>query len=112
MRSFLGLALLLPAAATAAAAAAGTTAGQRRIGWWWDAPASADDPTVDALLKWTANHTDIVSSVLMRCGPTTLNGSVSGALLPSCAKAILALKALGVESELWLGETDSYESAL
>jgi|EP01046_Picozoa_sp_COSAG06_P020252 hypothetical protein len=112
MRSFLGLALLLPAAATAAAAAAGTTAGQRRIGWWWDAPASADDPTVDALLKWTANHTDIVSSVLMRCGPTTLNGSVSGALLPSCAKAIPALKALGVESELWLGETDSSESAL
>ena len=99
------LCLLLPAAS-------GATAAERRIGWWWDAPASADDPTVDNLIQWTANHTDIVSSVLMRCGPTTINGTVAGGLLPSCVKAIPALEALGVKSELWLGETDSADAAL
>jgi hypothetical protein len=96
-----------------ALAAVGSAApAERRIGWWWDAPASAEDPTVDNLIQWTANHTDIVSSVLMRCGPTTINGTVAGALLPACVKAIPALKALGVDSELWLGETDSSDAAL
>ena len=90
-----------------AAAAAG-----RRVGWWWDAPSTATDPSVDNLIAWAGNHTNIVSSVLMRCGPTTINGTVAGSLLPSCVKAIPALKAIGVESELWLGETDSSESAL
>ena len=64
------------------------------------------------LRKFCGKHTTIVSSVLMRCGPTTMNGTVRGELMPSCAKAIPALAELGVESELWLGETDSSDSAL
>jgi hypothetical protein len=48
----------------------------------------------------------------MRCGPTTLNGTVAGALLPSCARAIPALAKIGVGAELWLGETDALASAL
>ena len=101
-------ALLLGAAATAAAPAPSG----RRVGWWWDAPADPEDPSVSALIEFCGKHTTIVSSVLMRCGPTTLNGTVRGELMPSCAKAIPALAELGVESELWLGETDSSDSAL
>ena len=94
---------LLPAAAVA---------GGRRVGWWWDAPATAADPNVDALLSFCANHSAIVSSVIMQCGPTTKDGTVAGALLPSCARAIPALAKLGIGAELWLGETDSNVSAL
>ena len=101
-------ALLLGAAATAAAPAPSG----RRVGWWWDAPSDPEDPSVAALIEFCGKHTSIVSSVLMRCGPTTLNGTVRGELMPSCAKAIPALAELGVESELWLGETDSSDSAL
>jgi len=89
------------------------------------------------MLGFAANHSaDIVSSVIMQvrtlavvvvlvvvvlvvltlcpsqCGPTTENGTVAGALLPSCARAIPALAKLGVGAELWLGETDANASAL
>ena len=91
-------------------AAAGDSA--RRVGWWWDAPPTAADPKVDAMLDFAGKHSDIVSSVIMQCGPTTKNGTVAGVLLPSCAKAIPALAKLGVGAELWLGETDANASAL
>ena len=92
--------------------ATANTAPARRIGWWWDAPATADDPEVDALIKWVTAHTDITTSILMRCGPSTLSGKIAGALSPACARAIPELAKLGVESELWLGETDSRSAAL
>eukprot|EP01047_Picozoa_sp_COSAG01_P031626 COSAG01_NODE_2252_length_8074_cov_37.778809_2_plen_121_part_00 len=28
----------------------------KRIGWWWDAPATATDPAVDALLGFVRDH--------------------------------------------------------
>ena len=96
------LLVLAPASAT-------TT---RRIGWWWDAPATATDPRVDGLVRFATSNPSIMTSVLMRCGPTTLNGSIAGDLLPSCVRAIPALSAIGVESELWLGETDSLSAAI
>ena len=84
----------------------------RRVGWWWDAPPTAADPKVDAMLDFAANHSAIVSSVIMQCGPTTKNGVVAGSLLPSCVRAIPALAKLGIGAELWLGETDANASAL
>ena len=108
-------AVLSAAAFVLGAASCEGAASPRRVGWWWDAPATADDPAVDALLAFSRNHTSIVSSILMRCGPTTLNGTVGSppvALLPSCARAIPALAKLGIGSELWLGETDANASAL
>lgn len=108
-------AVLSAAAFVLGAASCEGAASPRRVGWWWDAPATADDPAVDALLAFSRNHTSIVSSILMRCGPTTLNGTVGSppvALLPSCARAIPALAKLGIGSELWLGETDSSTAAL
>ena len=47
----------------------------------------------------------------MLCGPTTKHGPVSGHLAAACVKAIPELAALGVGSELWLGETDDYGMA-
>ena len=87
------------------------TAGANRVGWWWDAPTSADDPRVNGLLSFAQENTDIVSTVLMRCGPSTKNGTIQGDLVPACIRAIPALAALGVESELWLGETDDISAA-
>jgi hypothetical protein len=87
----------------------------KRIGWWWDAPATATDPAVDALLGFVRDHPTIVSSIMMRCGPTTRNGTVgvpNVPLLPSCVRAIPALAELGIGAELWLGETDSSAAAL
>ena len=99
------LLLLLQSAAT-------SSIGARRVGWWWDAPPTAADLKVDAMLDFAANHSTIVSSVIMQCGPTTKNGAVAGALLPSCVRAIPALAKLGIGAELWLGETDANASAL
>ena len=48
----------------------------------------------------------------MRCGPTTALGNISGSLLPSCAYVMPLLKAMGVETELWMGETDSRDAML
>ena len=92
-------------------AAAASGSGSRRVGWWWDAPSTSDDPSVAALLTFAAAHTNIVSSVLMRCGPSTKSGKIEGALSPACSRAIPALAKLGVGSELWLGETDSVAAA-
>ena len=91
----------------AAAAAA------NRVGWWWDAPTtSAADPRAVGLISFAKAHTDIVSTVLMRCGPSTKNGSIVGDVVPACARVIPSLAALGVESELWLGETDDVAAAV
>ena len=104
-----GTAVLPPDAVETRASASAST---RRISWWWDAPASASDPTVDAMLGFAASNTGIVSSVIMLCGPTTQSGKIAGALSPACARAIPALAKLGVASELWLGETDSHAAAM
>ena len=109
-RLFAALAALLLSLTVATAANNNTL--KRRVGWWWDAPGAADDPEVDALLAWVGAHTDITTSILMRCGPSTQTGRIAGALSPACARAIPELAKLGVESELWLGETDSRSAAL
>ena len=57
-------------------------------------------------------HPTIVTSVIMSCGPSTASGAVQGAMLPSCSRAIPSLAKMGIESELWLGETDSFENGL
>ena len=85
---------------------------QRSVGWWWDAPATASDPDVDALLSFAKNHSNIVSSVLMLCGPTTKSGSIVGDISPACTKAVPELTKLGVRPELWLGETDDLDAAI
>jgi hypothetical protein len=83
----------------------------RQISWWWDAPQAASDPAVDALLSFSARHMDIVSSIFLRCGPTTKSGTIEGQLYPACQRAIPALVKLGVKAELWLGETDDLDAA-
>jgi hypothetical protein len=103
--------ILLGALCAAVMSAPAAASASRRVGWWWDAPSTAADPKVDALLGFAKNHTSIVASVMMLCGPTTKTGAVVGELLPSCARAIPALEKLGVDSELWLGETDSYNNS-
>jgi len=92
--------------------AAITTAPARHVGWWWDAPATADDPGVDALLGFVKEHPTIVSSVLMLCGPTTKSGTIAGELSPACTRVVPQLTALGVRPELWLGETDDVNAAI
>ena len=125
----------------AAVAATAGSGGTRSIGWWWHPPASASDPSVDAVLVWAAAHADIASVVMLHCGVLTccrtgcgecglpknasecaakrgtcennagVGGTVSGNLSDSCARAIPALNALGIRTELWLGEDDSLSSA-
>eukprot|EP01052_Picozoa_sp_SAG31_P046273 SAG31_NODE_8781_length_1388_cov_1.579519_1_plen_124_part_00 len=61
------LMLALSASVLSLGVAVPGAAGGRRIGWWWDAPESAQDPAVDALLAWCQKHKSIASSILMRC---------------------------------------------
>ena len=102
----------------------------RSISWWWSSPATADDPGVDGLLNFVSNNTDIVSSVMMRCGVYTclrnessarphatclnnhgMGGKVTGNVSAACLRVIPVMLRLGVKVELWLGEDDSYQSA-
>ena len=69
----------------------GENGGPPRVGWWWVAPATASDPQVDALLSFVKENKIVVTSVMMRCGPTTESGAISGAMLPSCVRVIPAL---------------------
>ena len=106
----------------------------RSISWWVQPPHDADDPAVGALLTWVKAHKNIVTTLIMECGVETcthndtagaprtscvnpgydggFGGKIAGTLKPACAKLIPELTAVGVRSELWLGEDDSRESAL
>lgn len=113
---------------------------RRNISWWWDTPNSADDPAVEATLSFCKTHRHIVSTLIMRCnvltccrtgtgecgnavnhsipkrpGSCTNNrgcgGVVTGTVSPACKKMIPALAAMGIRSELWLGEDDAISSA-
>ena len=104
-------------------------AGNRSISWWWD-----DDHhvSIDGLVSFCKEHRDIVTRVMMLCEVFTcidadwsnasapkatcvnnhgVGGTVTGQLSEKCKQAIPALKALGIETELWLGEDDSLPSA-
>ena len=48
-----------------------TPAPSRSISWWWDTPATADDPAVEATLKFCREHRDIVQTLIMRCNVLT-----------------------------------------
>ena len=76
------------------------------------APSTASDPAVEALISWVEKNRGVVSTILMLCGPTTKHGPVTGNLSAACVKTIPELAALGVGSELWLGETDDYNMAI
>lgn len=102
--------------------------GGRSISWWW--VGDTINPGVDAFLSFCRNHSNIVTTVIMRCGIQTcfrnqstskpnikcLNnhgqgGTVSGNLSMACRQVIPELAKLGIRSELWLGEDDSIDSA-
>ena len=91
---------------------------------------TATDPGVDGLLRFAAAHTDIVTTVIAKCGVYTclrnassrrphatclnnggIGGKVTGNVSAACLRVIPALAELGVRTELWLGEDDSYGSA-
>lgn len=83
-------------------------ASARQISWWWDGLGTT---APDSMLQWVGNHTNIVSSVFMNCGPQmgwtspSIPGVV-GNLSSGCLDAIPKLGTLGVRAELWLGESD------
>ena len=109
-----------------------TPPSKREIGWWFNCPDTVDDPAVDGALQWVTAHTNIVSTIMMRCGVYTcaqnqsappgsnfsclnnggIGGTITGQLLPSGKKLLPAFVQLGVKVELWLGEDDSRQSAL
>ena len=66
--SLVAAALLATAAGVDPLSSGAAAATPRRIGWWWDAPATASNPSVQALIDWCSKHKDITTSVLMRCG--------------------------------------------
>ena len=89
---------------------------------------TADDPGVDGLLAFAKAHTSIVSTVIMKCGVVTCqtnystprshracnngtSGKLTGNVSAACLRAMPELASLGVRSEFWLGEDDSYASA-
>lgn len=103
---------------------------QRQISWWWSSPLTADDPGVEGLLQFATNNTDIVTTVIARCGivtcvrnvsthrphSTCLNnngtgGTITGHLTDACLHVLPELNKLGIRVELWLGEDDAYGSA-
>ena len=84
----------------------------RKIGWWWEAPTSSSDPSIEALLNFSRHHANIMSTVLMRCGVTTTNGTISGTLLPACETVMPILSGFGIQTELWLGQTDTVDAAV
>lgn len=112
--------------------AANTPLNKREIGWWFNCPDTVDDPGVDGALKWVTAHTNIVSTIMMRCGIYTcaanpsappgsnfsclnnggIGGTITGQMLPSGKKLLPEFVKLGVKVELWLGEDDSRQSAL
>ena len=48
----------------------------------------------------------------MQCGPLTETGKIAPTTVsPACTRLVPELAALGVESELWLGETDGVDQA-
>jgi len=56
-------------------------------------------------------HLDIVDSVMLQCSIGVQDdGTIGGALEPACGPAMEGLRALGVEVELWLGESDDVEA--
>eukprot|EP00939_MAST-03C_sp_MAST-3C-sp1_P000813 g813.t1 len=102
----------------------------RSISWWWSAPENPEDPLVEGLLDFVKKNTDIVTTVIARCGiytclrnesshrpnATCLNnggigGKIGGNISRACAYAIPKISDMGVRVEIWLGEDDSYESA-
>lgn len=103
---------------------------KKSISWWWTSPSTPNDPGVDGFLNFVTNNTDIVSSVIMNCGVVTcihnrssvrphakclnnhgIGGKITGNLSEACLRVIPELTRLGIKTELWLGEDDSYESA-
>ena len=132
-------ALFSAAAVSSASAATAPLPGTgRAVSWWWDTPPSADDPAVAATLEFCTQHRDIVTTLIMRCNVLTccragtgecgnavnhsiprgsctnnkgVGGVLTGEVSPACKKMIPALTALGIRSELWLGEDDAMSSA-
>ena len=89
---------------------------------------AADDPGVDGLLAFAKAHANIVSTVIMKCGVVTCqtnystprshrtcnngtSGKLTGNVSAACLKVMPELSKLGIRSEFWLGEDDSYASA-
>ena len=105
-----------PPAALAALAALAELAGargagaRRRVSWWWDGRARRS-PDPGRFLGWVGDHLDIVDSVMLQCGVgVQADGTLGGALEAACGPAMRGLRALGVEVELWLGESDDVEA--
>lgn len=132
VRSTLGhLAALMALCTVMARGVIGDDSPARTVSWWWTAPEDPEDPEVAGLLSFAKRNTDIISSIMMRCGVYTcirnesssrphstclnnggIGGKITGNLSEACLRVIPELTKLGITSELWLGEDDSYESAL
>lgn len=79
--------------------------GDRRVSWWWNGDSEADAAD---LLEFVKAHTNIVSSVFMKCGVNLApEGNFVGDLSAACAMAAPELIKLGVQPELWLGESNN-----
>jgi len=77
----------------------------RKVAWWW----YGDDDSADvtSVVDFVKAHPNIVSSVIMNCGPhLSKHGTFVGDLSKSCKKLIPKLVKHGVQPELWLGESD------
>ena len=117
------------------------------ISWWVSNLVSGCDdpagpcPAADALLGWLNANSDIVDTLILRCGVFTccrtgcgecggtlnasrcgkpagtcengggVGGTISGKVSAACHRVLPKLHALGVRAELWLGNDDSLVSA-
>jgi hypothetical protein len=88
-----------------------TPAPLREIGWWWISPPTTNDPGVEGLLAFARKHKRIVSTIIMRCGVLTSGGGIAGDVTAACQHVIPKLNALGIKTELWLGNDGSLASA-
>eukprot|EP00949_MAST-11_sp_MAST-11-sp1_P003560 g3560.t1 len=88
-------------------ARAESSASRRRVSWWWDGRPSRM-PNASALISFARAHRDTCDSVLLNCGVgVQSDGTIGGNFSKACGAASAGLAALGVDVELWLGETDS-----
>ena len=119
----------------------------RAISWWVSNLVSGCEdpagpcPAADALLGWLHSNSDIVDTLILRCGIFTccrtgcgecgaslnasrcgrpagscennggVGGTISGKISAACHRVLPKLHALGIRAELWLGNDDSLVSA-